>query len=103
MQTMDDTATATPQHRLQCHDADDNSTMQTRSNDADNDNGDDNADNDADINTDNSATTQMRDDDADDNAREVKTIGGTSEAKMGRGGGCWGRRGGHWGRQEGLE
>jgi hypothetical protein len=76
---------------------------QTMSTDADDDNGGDNADNDADINTDDKAAAQMMDDNADNNAWEVKTIGGTSEAKMGRGGGCLGCRGGHWGRQGGLE
>jgi hypothetical protein len=52
---------------------------------------------------DDNAAAQMMDDNADDNAQQVKTIGGTLEAKMGRGGGRWGHRGGHWGCQGGLE
>ncbi len=46
--------------------------------DADNDDRDDNADNDADINTDNNAAVLTMDDDADDDAREVKSKIGLS-------------------------
>ncbi len=66
-------------------------------NDADNNAADDDADDNADINADNNATMQTTDEDTDNNAWEVETIGGTSKAKTGRGGGCWGHQGGHWG------
>jgi hypothetical protein len=66
--------------------------------DADKDNGDNNAEDDADFDTDDNGTVQMTDNDAEDNAWEVKTICGTLEAKLGRGGGCWSHQGGHWGR-----
>jgi hypothetical protein len=52
--------------------------------DADDNNRDNNADNDADINTDNNAAVLTMDDDADDNAREVKTkIGLSGNIKLG--------------------
>ncbi len=102
-QMTDNAAMTMPQCRQQHRDTDDDSTMQTMGNNADNDNADNNADDNADVNTDDNTTTQTMDEDADDGAREVKTISGTSEEKMGRGGGCWGRRGGHWGRQGGLK
>ncbi len=64
--------------------------MQTTGDDAE----DNDADDEADVETDDNAAMQTTDDDPDNNAWEVKTNGGTSEAKMGRGGGHWGRRGG---------
>ncbi len=52
--------------------------------DADNDHRDDNADDDADINTDNNAVVLTMDDDADDDAREVKMkIGLSGNIKLG--------------------
>jgi hypothetical protein len=79
-----DAATMTPRRKQQCHGKDDNFTMQTMGDDADNDNRDDNADNDAGINTDNNAAVLTIDDDADDNAREVKTkIGLSGNIKLG--------------------
>jgi hypothetical protein len=58
--------------------------MQTIGEDTDNDDRDDNADNNADINTDNNTAVLTIDDDADNNAREVKTkIGLSSNIKLG--------------------
>ena len=62
-----------PQRKQQCHNKDDNFTTQTTGDDADYNNRDDNADDNADINTDNNAAVLTMDDDADDDAREVKT------------------------------
>ncbi len=57
---------------------------QTTGDDADNDNRDDNADDNADINTDNNAAVLTMDDDADNDALEVKTkIGLSSNIKLG--------------------
>jgi hypothetical protein len=103
MQMMDNISTTMLRCRQQRRDADGNSAMQMMGNDADNNDTDNGADNNADVDTDDNTATQMMDDDADNNTQEVKTIGGTLEAKMGRGGGCWGCRGGHLGRQGGLE
>ncbi len=52
--------------------------MQTTGDDVDDNDRDNNADNDADINTDNNAVLLTMDDDADNNAREVKTKFGLS-------------------------
>jgi hypothetical protein len=58
--------------------------MQTMGDDTDNDDRDNNADNNADINTDNNTAVLTMDDDADNNAREVKTkIGLSSNIKLG--------------------
>ncbi len=64
--------------------------MQMMGDDADNNDGDNNAVDDADVVTDNNAVVQTMGNNADDKAREVKIVGGTLEAKMGRGGGRWG-------------
>ncbi len=57
---------------------------QTMGDNADNNDRDDNADNDADINTDNNAVVLTMNDDADNNAREVKTkIGLSDNMKLG--------------------
>jgi hypothetical protein len=63
----------TPRRKQQRHDKDGNFTTQTTGDDADNNDRDDNADEDADINTDNNAPVLTMEDDADDDAREVKT------------------------------
>ncbi len=77
-------ATMKPRRKQQCHDKDDNFTMQTTGDDAEDDNRDDNTDDDADINTDNNAAVLTMDDDADNNAREVKTkIGLSGHIKLG--------------------
>jgi hypothetical protein len=74
----------TPRCKQQCHDKDDNFTMQTTGDDADDDDRDDNADDNADINTDNNAMVPTMDDNADNNAREVKTkIGLSGNIKLG--------------------
>jgi hypothetical protein len=74
----------TPQRKQQCHDKDDNFTTQITGDDADNDGRDDNADGDADINTGNNTAVLMMDDDADNNAWEVKTkIGLSGNIKLG--------------------
>ncbi len=52
--------------------------MQTTGDDADDDDRDDNVDDNADINTDNNAPMLTMDDDADEDAREVKTKIGLS-------------------------
>jgi hypothetical protein len=78
MQTTGDAATMTPQCKQKCHDKDNNFTTQTMGDDAGDNDRDDTADNDADINTDNNAAVLTMDDDADDNAREVKTKIGLS-------------------------
>jgi hypothetical protein len=84
MQTMGNAATMTPRRKQQYHDKDDNFTMQTTGDNADDDNRDDNADNDADINTDNNAAVLTMDDNADNNAREVKAkIGLSGNIKLG--------------------
>ena len=58
--------------------------MQTTGDDADNDDRDDNTDEDADINTDNNAAVLTMDDDANNNARVVKTkIGLSDNMKLG--------------------
>ncbi len=58
--------------------------MQTTSDNADIDDRDDNAEDDADINTDDNAAVLTMDDDADNNAREVKTkIGLSGNIKLG--------------------
>ncbi len=67
-----------PRCKQQRHDKDDNFTTQTTGDDADNDDRDDNADDDADINTDNNAAVLTMNEDADGNAREVKTKIGLS-------------------------
>ena len=68
--------------KLQCkqqrHDKDNNFTMQTTGANADDDNRDNNADDNAYISTDNNAAVLTMDEDADDNAREVKTKIGLS-------------------------
>jgi hypothetical protein len=53
-------------------------------NDPENINPDNNTDDDADVNTEDNAAMQTTDSDADDNAQEAETIGGTLEVKMGR-------------------
>ncbi len=74
----------TLQRKQQRHDKDDNFTAQTTGDDADSDDRDDNADNDADINTDNNAAMLTMDDDADDDAQEVKMkIGLSGNIKLG--------------------
>ncbi len=79
-----DAATMTPRCKQQRHDKDDNFTTQTMGDNADYDDRDNNADDDADINTDNNAAVLKMDDDADDNAREVKTkIGLSGNIKLG--------------------
>ncbi len=76
--------TIMPRCKEQCHDKDDNFTTQTTGDNADDNDRDDNADDDADINTDNNATVLTMDDDADNNAREVKTkIGLSGNIKLG--------------------
>ncbi len=73
-----------PRRKQQRHDKDDNFTTQTTGDDAYDDDRDDNADDDADINTDNNAAVLTMDDDADDDAREVKTkIGLSGNIKLG--------------------
>jgi hypothetical protein len=97
MQTMDNATTTTPQCRQQRHDADNNSMMEMMGNNTDDNDGDNGADDNADVDTDDNAVAQTTNDgNTDNNAREVKTVGGILEAKMGRGGGPWGCRGGHW-------
>ncbi len=77
-------ATMAPWRKQQCHDKDDNFTIQTMGDDADNDDRDDNTDEDADINTDNNAAVLTMDDDANNNARVVKTkIGLSGNIKLG--------------------
>ncbi len=84
MQMTGDAATMAPRHKQQCHDKDDNFTTQTTGDDTDNNDRDDNTDNNADINTDNNAAVLTMDNDADDDAREVKTkIGLSSNIKLG--------------------
>ncbi len=84
MQTMGNAKTMTPQCKQQRHDKEDNFTMQTTGDDADHNNRDNNADNNADINTDNNATMLRIDEDADDNAQEMKTkIRLSSNIKLG--------------------
>ncbi len=84
MQTTGDAATMTPLCKQQCHDKDNNFTTQTTGDNADNDDRDDNTDDDADINTDNNASVLTMDDDADEDAREVKTkIGLSGNIKLG--------------------
>ncbi len=79
-----DAATMTLQCKQQHHDKDNNFTMQTTGDDADDDNRDDHSDNDADTNTDNNTAVLTMDNDADDDAREVKTkIGLSSSIKLG--------------------
>jgi hypothetical protein len=68
----------TPRRKQQCHNKDDNFTTQTTGDNTDDDDRDDNADNDADINTDNNAVVLTMKDDAEDDAREVKTKIGLS-------------------------
>jgi hypothetical protein len=81
---MDDATTMTPRCKQQRHDKDDNFTTQTTGDDADDNDRDDNADNDLDINTDNNAAVLTMDDDAEDDAREVKTkIGLSGNVKLG--------------------
>ena len=81
---MGDAATISLQRKQQCHNKDNNFTTQTTGDDTDDDDRDDNADNDADINTDNNAAVLTMDNDADDNAREVKTkIGLSGNIKLG--------------------
>jgi hypothetical protein len=70
---MGDATTMMPRRKQQRHDKDGNFTTQTTGDDADNDDREDNTDANADINTDNNAAVLMMDDDADNNAREVKT------------------------------
>ena len=70
---MGDAATMMPRRKLQRHDKHGNFTTQTTGDDADDDDRDDNADDDADINTDNNVAVLTMDDDANDDAREVKT------------------------------
>ncbi len=83
-QTTGDAATMTPQCKQQCHNKDDNFTTQTTGGDADDNDRDDNADDDADINTANNIVVLTMDDDADDDAREVKTkIGLSGNIKLG--------------------
>jgi hypothetical protein len=86
MQMTSGAATTTPQYRQKCHDSDNHSMMQTTGDNADNDDGDDNAADDADVNTDDNATAQTMDNNANNNAWEVKTVGGTSEVKTRIGG-----------------
>ncbi len=84
MQTTGNAATMMPQCKQQRHNKEDNFKMQTTGYDADDDDRDNNADNDADINTDNNAMVLTMDDDADDDAREVKTkIGLSGNIKLG--------------------
>jgi hypothetical protein len=74
----------TPRCKQQRHNKDDNFTMQTMGDDADGDDRDDNADEDADINTDNNATVLRMNDNADNDAQEVKTkIGLSDNIKLG--------------------
>jgi hypothetical protein len=75
----------TPRCKQQRHDKDSNFTTQTTGDDADDDDDrDDNADDDADINTDNNAVVLTMDENADDDAREVKTkIGLSGNIKLG--------------------
>jgi hypothetical protein len=81
---MGNATTMTPRWKQQGHNKDKNFTMQTTDDDADNDDRDDNADNNADINTDNNATVLTMDNDADNNAQEVKTkIGLSGNIKLG--------------------
>jgi hypothetical protein len=70
---MGNAATMMLRRKQQRHDKDGNFTTQTTGDDADNDDRDDNTDDNADINTDNDAAVLTMDDDADDDAREVKT------------------------------
>jgi hypothetical protein len=84
MQMTGDAATMMLQRKQQRHNKDNNFTTQTMGDNADDDNWDDNADDDADINTDNNATVLTMDDDAIDDAREVKTkIGLSGNIKLG--------------------
>ncbi len=81
---MGNATTMMPRRKQQCHNKDDNFTTQITGDDAYNDDRDDNADNDADINTDNNAAVLTMDDDAEDNAREVKAnIGLSGNIKLG--------------------
>ncbi len=79
-----DATTMTPRCKQQRHNKDNNFTTQKTDDDADDDDREDNADNDADINTDNNAAVLTMEDDAEDNAWEVKTkIGLSSNIKLG--------------------
>ncbi len=81
---MGNAATMTLRHKQQRHNKDNNFTTQTMGDDADNDDRDDNADNNADINTDKNAVVLTMDEDADNEAREVKTkIGLSGNIKLG--------------------
>ncbi len=81
---MGDNATMTPRCKQQRHNKDDNFTTQTTGGDADDNDRDDNADNDADINTDNKVVVLTMDDNANNDAREVKTkIGLSGNIKLG--------------------
>ncbi len=83
-QTTGKATTMMPGHKQQCHNKDNNFTMQTTDDNADKNDRADNADKDADINTDNNAAVLMMDNDADDNAREVKMkIGLSGNIKLG--------------------
>jgi hypothetical protein len=83
-QTTGNAATMTPRRKQQRLDKDDNFTLQTTGDNADDNNRDNNADDDADINTDNNAAVLTMADDADDDAREVKTkIGLSNNIKLG--------------------
>jgi hypothetical protein len=83
-QTTGDATTMTPRRKQQRHDKDDNFTTQTTGDDADDNDRDNNTDKDADINKDNNAAVLTMDNDADDDAREVKTkIGLSGNIKLG--------------------
>jgi hypothetical protein len=79
-----DAARMTLQCKQQRHDKDDNFTAQTTGDDADDNDRDDNVEDDADINIDNNATVLTMDNNADDDAWEVKTkIGLSGNIKLG--------------------